>query len=284
VAALSAHARRRLLAGVACLAVTAAVATPAGEPVTLPIRIVENFPVVTAIVQGQELPLMYDLGSDASLALPQEVLERLATRPDNGTHRWSDAKGNILESPKFGLSLIELGGLAFHDVTGHVQRSDPSYPASSVFQQGMIGEPFFRGYKVVLDYVRGLMTLIPDTYGRFVEAGCRGAVVPFLPEWGGAPVTGATTDLGDLVMVWDTGAPVSVVRRSYALAHGADASGKIHATKAFELGGVDFGPLELRMFDYEEPRGTDGFVGRGFFAVNVVCIDMLGKALRIRRS
>jgi hypothetical protein len=53
------------------------------------------------------------------------------------------------------------------------------------------------------------------------------------------------------------------------------------------LGGEDFedfGPLELRLFDYAEPQGTDGFVGYSFFANHVVCIDMNRNAMRVRRS
>lgn len=54
-------------------------------------------------------------------------------------------------------------------------------------------------------------------------------------------------------------------------------------TKQFSLGGADFGPLELRAFDYAEPAGTDGFIGYNFFARHIVCIDFPGKRFLIRR-
>jgi hypothetical protein len=51
----------------------------------------------------------------------------------------------------------------------------------------------------------------------------------------------------------------------------------------FELAGVNFGPLQLRVFDYVEPAGTDGFIGYTFFERNVVCIDFPRNRLFIAR-
>jgi hypothetical protein len=51
----------------------------------------------------------------------------------------------------------------------------------------------------------------------------------------------------------------------------------------FELAGVNFGPLQLRVFDYVEPAGTDGFIGYTFFERNVVCIDFPRNRLFVRK-
>ena len=269
------------------LLATCALAETRSGPVTVPMTIVDHFPVITARVEGQDVPLMFDLGSDARLALPEQLLARIATQPIAETRKWSDAKGHIVEAPMFKVPRIEIGGVTFDGVVGHVQKSDPSYPAPTVFMQGMIGEPFFEGYKLVLDYAGERMTLIPDADRDPERAGCGGTVVHFMREWDGAPVTRAITDLGILVMVWDTGAPVSAVRRSRALAEGASATDKVLTSRRFVLGGEnfeDFGPLELRLFDYAEPQATDGFIGHSFFARHVVCIDTAARAFRVRRS
>ena len=42
-------------------------------------------------------------------------------------------------------------------------------------------------------------------------------------------------------------------------------------------GAIDFGPLELRAFDYSEPPGADGFIGYNFFANHVVSVDIPGR-------
>jgi hypothetical protein len=271
----------------ASLAGTGAAQADATAPVTVPMAIVDNLPVITARIDGQAVPLMFDLGSDAALALPEDVLARIGTQPVTETRRWSDVKGNISEAPMFRVPRVEIGGVAFDGVVGHVQKSDPSYPAPAVFMQGMLGQPFFQGYKLVLDYAGERVTLIPDAFVDREKAGCRGTLVPFVPEGDGAPVTRAITDLGVLVMVWDTGAPVSVVRRSRALSEGASATGTMHTSRRFVLGGEDFedfGPLELRLLDYAEPEGTDGFIGHSFFARHVVCVDFQRKAFVVRRQ
>jgi hypothetical protein len=112
-------------------------------------------------------------------------------------------------------------------------------------------------------------------------------LVPFVPEGDGAPVTRAITNLGVPVMVCDTGAAVSVVRRSRALFEDASVTGTMHTSRRFVLGGEDFedfGPLELRLLDYAEPEGTDGFIGHSFFARHVVCVDFQRKAFVVRRQ
>jgi hypothetical protein len=58
----------------------ASVAAAADGPVTVPMKIVDNFPVITARIDGQDVPLMFDLGSDSSLALPKEALARISTQ------------------------------------------------------------------------------------------------------------------------------------------------------------------------------------------------------------
>jgi hypothetical protein len=189
-----------------------------------------------------------------------------------------------MKAPMFRVPRIEIGGVAFDGVVGHVQKSDPSYPAPAVFMQGIIGEPFFQAWKIVLDYASERMMLIRGDSGAPEQAGCRGTVVPFLPEWDGAPVTKATTDIGEVVMVWDTGAPVSVIRQARAEGTGARAVNKFYATARFALGGEDFGPLQLRLLDYEAPGGTDGIVGHSFFATHVVCVDFQRNSLCIGSS
>jgi hypothetical protein len=159
-----------------------AVAAAADDPVTVPLKIVDKFPLITARIDGQDVRLMFDLGSDSTLALPQEALARIGTQPVAETRKWSDPKGNIVEAPMFKVPRMEIGGVPFDGVVGHVQKSDPSYPAPAVFMQGMIGDPFFEGYKLVLDYAGERMTLIPDAYRDPEKAGCAGPSYPFCPS------------------------------------------------------------------------------------------------------
>jgi hypothetical protein len=255
----------------------------AGEgAVTVPLEIRGNFPVITARVDGHELPLMFDLGGDFDLVLTEPALALVRTTPVEGSYQSSDVKGNIIEAPLFRVAQVDISGVVFADVTGHADRSDPSYRRTDIGDMGILGQPFFRSKKIVLDYAQRRLTIIPGESLEAEAAGCRGTQVQFLPEWEGAPVTKAVTDVGDLVMVWDTGAPVSIIRKQLAIDSHAKIADDFLESKRFMLGGTDFGPLALRAFDYQEPQGTDGFVGHSFFATHVVCVDFQSRRLLVR--
>jgi hypothetical protein len=251
---------------------------------SVPLRIHNGFPIFTAKIDGKSVPLVFDLGGDFYLTLSQSALSGLNATPLSKTYEFSDAKGNILQSPMFMVRRIEIGKAVFTDVVGHVDTSHPTYKAQTDGREGMIGAPFLQKYKVVLDYVHREMTLIPGESAVPGGDACVGTEVPFLPEWQGSAVTKATTDAGELTMVWDTGAPLSLIRKGRVQESGLKAENAILNSAKFELAGVNFGPLKLRVFDYVEPAGTDGFIGYTFFERNVVCIDFPRNRLFITRS
>jgi predicted aspartyl protease len=253
------------------------------ERAVVPLRIHNGYPILVAKVDGKSVPLVFDLGADFHLTLSESALAGLDAIPLNETYAFSDAKGNILQSPMFKLRRIEIGEVAFTDVVGHIDTSHPTYKAQTDGREGMIGAPFLQKYKVVLDYIQREMTLIPGESAVPGGDECTGTEVPFLPEWQGSAVTKATTDAGELTMVWDTGAPLSMIRKGRAQASGLKIEDSILNSAKFELAGVDFGPLQLRVFDYVEPAGTDGFIGHTFFERNVVCIDFPRNRLFIAR-
>lgn len=253
------------------------------ERTTVPLKIHNGFPIFTAKIEGKALPLVFDLGGDFFLTLSESALSALNTTPLSQTYEFSDAKGNILKSPMFKVGRIEIGEAAFTDVVGHADISHPTYKAQTDGREGMIGAPFLQKYKVVLDYVHREMTLIPGESAVPSNDGCAGTEVPFMPEWQGSAVTKATTDAGELTMVWDTGAPLSMIRKGRVQESGLKIENAVLNSAKFELAGVNFGPLQLRVFDYVEPAGTDGFIGYTFFERNVVCIDFPRSRLFIRK-
>jgi hypothetical protein len=130
-------------------------------------------------------------------------------------------------------------------------------------------------FRVVIDYERRKLTFIPRETSDAERHGCYGVVVPFDPAWEGDPVAKVATDLGDLVLVWDTGATASIVQDSL-VANSVIGSDGLFRSDTFVLGGEEFGPVELRPFRFAEPAGVDGFVGYDFFAKHVVCVDFGG--------
>jgi hypothetical protein len=249
---------------------------------TVPLKLIGHFPVVTARIDGNDVPLTFDLGDRSALVLSQKVLDRVKTLPTSETHRSKDVQGNVIQSAMFKLPELRIGDAKFTDVIGRPDVHDPSYQATDVGQQGYFGTSLLKSYKVVLDYPHRKMTLIPANSTNEETPQCKGTVVPFLPSWNGDPVTKANTDLGELVAVWDTDAPFSILRKGGSQNIGADALTESVTSRHFMLGGADFGPIKLAVADYAEPAGTDMFVGYDFFAKHIVCIDFPGHQFLIQ--
>lgn len=249
---------------------------------TLPMQLRGNMPIITATIDGNDVPLIFDLGDESALVLAQTVIDRVKPLPSSERHRARDAAGNVIQSGKFTLSRLQIGDAVFTDVIGRPDLHDPSYQAKEVGQQGYLGTALLKSYKVVLDYPRRKMTLISADSTKEQSAECKGTAVPFLPGWNGSPITRATTDFGELTAVWDTGSPVSILRKAQATKISASVLGESVTTKRLMLGEKDFGPLKLDVYDYAEPAGTDMFIGYNFFAHHVVCVDFPGKQFLIQ--
>lgn len=149
-------------------------------------------------------------------------------------------------------------------------------------QQGYLGTSLLKSLKVLLENPHRRMTLISTQGTDDQAAECKGAVAPFLPDWNGDPVTKVSTDFGELTAVWDTGSPVSILRKTGSHNVGAKVLTETAITTHLILGGTDFGPLKLVVADYTEPAGTDMFVGYNFFAKHLVCIDFPNRQFRIQ--
>jgi hypothetical protein len=258
-------------------------ATSAQTPVTLPIELINNFPVLEVAVSDQSVKVMFDLGGSDEIVLSKAALASLRVEQLEETYAWVDAKGNRLESHKFRIPELRIGSLAFRDVTGHEDAEAATYRKTPA-GVGYVGAALMRSVKLVVDYRQHSMTFIPNDIQGAEQDGCYGTEVPFDPAMGGDPITQAVTDLGKLVLVWDTGAPMSLVRDSLVKARGFTPDGLYIASKKFELADRDFGPLQFRLFSFAEPAEVDGFVGYDFFANHVVCIDLRGKRFLVRPS
>jgi hypothetical protein len=250
---------------------------------TVPMQLRGNYPVIIAQVDGIDVPLVFDLPDESALALSQTVIDRIKTSPAGETHRALDAMGNVIQSGTFKVQRLQIGDTVFTDVIGRPDLHDPAYQSENLGQQGYLGTALLKSYKVVLDYPHRQLTLISPGSTKKQLGKCRGVQVPFLPDWNGTPITKAITDFGGLTAVWDTGTPVSILRRPNAKKLNDDVIDETATTKSLVLGGTDFGPLTFVVADYAEPAGTDMFIGYSFFINHVVCVDFPGKRFLIQR-
>jgi hypothetical protein len=106
----------------------------ADRPVIVPMKLLGNFPNVT--IDGNDVPLVVDLGNSGSVALTQAVIDRVQAMPTGETSRGIDPKGNVIEYPKFRIPRLQIATAVFTDVIGELDVHDPSYQATQVGQQG----------------------------------------------------------------------------------------------------------------------------------------------------
>jgi hypothetical protein len=259
--------------------VSSAVAGTAGVT-SVPLEIVNNFPVLMVSVGDQKIPVAFDLGGDEPIELTTQALEKIKVEILPDAYTWLDAKGNKLQARKFRIPELRIGKLVFHDVVGHEDAEAANYLKVRA-GQGRVGIALIQSYSTVFDYRGKTLTLFSDHLGNPQRAGCFGDRVPFDPKWEGAPVSTVQTDLGDLTFVWDTGAPGNFIAERLLPKPGDGAAGPF-VSQRFAMGGRNFGPQELRPSKFVQPEGADGFLGYSFFAHHVVCVDLPRKALWIR--
>jgi len=278
-------ATRARCTGWICLA-TSMIASGCGttdRPVVVPIALLGNFPVVTVQIDGHDVPLIFDSGNSGSIALTQAVLDRLKAVPTGETSRGMDPTGNVIEYPHFRIPRVQIGTAVFMDVIAELDVHDPSYQATQVGQQGFLGTSLLKGYQVVLDYPRQTMTLVLPGSAKDQSVSCKGTVVPFSPKWHGEPATEVGTDLGPVVLWWDTGTPVSILSKRFVQDARSDLSEDTVMSTRLTLGSTEFGPWQFEIADMSLPPGFDGFIGYNFFAEHIVCMDFPGSRLLIQR-
>ena len=253
-----------------------------GAPITIPLELRDNFAFLVATVDGVDVRLKFDLGSSSALLLQQSVVDRIKAVP-HGEHAKFQSIDGVFESPQFKVSRVQLGSAVFADVITTLDAPRPGYEPGP-FAQGFLGTGLLKSYEVVLDYPHRTMTLVPRS-NESVSGSCKGTVVPFSQsssKWRGEPVTEAGTDLGPLILWWDTGAPVSALRKTAIRDVRSQSSGDTVTMNRLTLGGGDFGPWQFEIWDMSLP-GFDGFIGYDFFAKHVVCIDFPGSRVVIRQ-
>jgi len=176
------------------------------------------------------------------------------------------------------VDLIEIGDIKFPNAQVIEDYHDNEYRewfSSRLDAYGFIGRGMLSQYKVVIDYLRQELTLIAPQAPTEQLALCEGIELPLVQgqDWG--LVSKVETEIGELVLVWDTGTPASgVLKKRTDLSDLDFSDGDIFSTEKFIINGHDFGPETLEVWDWtENSPPIDGFIGHDFFAENVVCID-----------
>ena len=275
------NSKRKLGNEVGIVMAAALSSAAASSPSVVSFKLSADFPIVMARIAGTDVPLQFDSGDQSTLVLHRSVLDRIKAQPTGESVKMHDLKGNVMESPTYRIPRFQIGRARFTDVIARLDIHDASYQATDAGQKGFLGTGLFKSYEVVFDYAHRTMTLVPRADGEGPSKNCKGISVPFAPEWKGEPVTEVYTDLGRVVLWWDTGSPVSVLNKKVVREARPSLSEDFFTTRQFTLAGTDFGPLRLDTWDMSLPPGFDGLLGYNFFAQHVVCIDFPNKQIVI---
>lgn len=235
-------------------------------------------------VQGNELPLQLDLGDASALVIHPDVLATLRSEPTGRTFKFFSMDGTF-ETPIVRLEEVELGSLTFRGVDARKDAHDEAFlkaKKTGVGAVGFIGTGLLKSGQIRLDYSRKKLTVsLPGKRGE-VRNLCRGTPVPFVVNQYGF-TTSVTTDIGELQLGWDTGAPAILISESAARAARLTAEGESIVSEKFLIAGENFGPQRIEIWNNMPlPPEITGLIGHPFFQEHVVCFDYPGLTLRIQ--
>jgi hypothetical protein len=237
-------------------------------------------PILTLKVNGVSVRVRFDSGDRTALVLQQSVLDSIHAVPTGESVKLQGLDG-FFEVPLFKVARVELGTASFTDIVARLDSDRAGYkPDEST--RGFLGTTLLKSYQVVIDYPHRRLILMQPASGDSAQR-CAGTSVPFAmnsPEWRGEPFTEAETDLGRVILGWDTGAFTSVLRQSFVESAQGKQSGAALTTRRFILGGRDFGPQHFQIWNLALPH-FDGFVGNDFFATHITCLDFPARRIRV---
>ena len=255
----------------------------------VPIRMVNNSPVIEVKVNGSPINVLFDIGRGTTLAIFPPQLDSITKRRVGSEPSGLSMTGPTGERPIYEVDIVEIGNIQFANATVVEDFHDDVFQesfATSLDAYGFIGTGLIAQHKIVIDYPNSELILIPQDASPGQLDLCRGEVLSLMQgqNWGIA--TKVDSDIGEIVLVWDTGTPENIILKSRTDESGlALIEGDTFSTDLFAIEGNNIGPQKLNVWDWRDNAPPfDGLMGYDFFAENVVCVDSLNKSILVRKQ
>ena len=242
-------------------------------------------PLVNVRIQRRDILVELDIGDSSALVLHPFVLSELSTAPTGESSKGYGMEGKVFDLPMVQVERVEMGTAVFADVSARSDSRDDAFRKQQLTErgtQGYIGTGLFKGYKLVLNYRRHLLTLIPKDSALKSQHSCRGQMIPLVRSVNWGLVSSAHTDGGDALFVWDKSAPALAMVKANAPAIHVDISQETISLKHFEMNGRELGPLKFHVWTSPLHLGMVGMLGYDFFRDHTVCIDFVDDQVFVR--
>lgn len=262
---------------------------PETHAVHVPMKLVKRTPVLTVQINDIDVDLQLDTGSGTTLTLYPEILEQLETSPTGEVHESIGMEGVAMKNPVFVVARVELGSAMYDNLAVRQDDHTEKHRTDTVAYRGTyghVGRGLFEDGKLIIDYQNESLTIIPPDAPKADQATCSGIELPLAIEKESLGLTTRVqTDIGDLFVVWDTGAGGNIIMKhtTDAAGLGLQARDKFE-TEKFVIGGHEFGPVRLNVWDIPLPPDLNALLSYWFFSDKVVCVDFPRERIFVRSN
>ncbi len=255
-----------------------------------------GYPSVVITIQGNKILVGFDLGAaKTQLSLSTEILKKRHTKVKytGKVDHITSAQGIKFSQKQFTLPKVRLGNFVISDVKG-TERTRP-VGGKGGSKNGIVGLSILSQYNLIINFRDKKVFLIKgNTYppGYDIDTWKK---IPFSMTYGNV-VANARIHDKKITLIWDTDAPLSLIKPSIKIAGKVTTCSKSvlfklattpttckAITTQFIMGKHTFGPLSF--YTYPMPGlPTDGVIGDNFFNDYIVYINFSKKMMAIKKS
>jgi len=260
---------------------------PPAQETTVPIEIVGTSPIIEIKVNGKPVPVNFDLGNADSVSLFPAFLDEVEKEKVGETGGRKSLYGPEDGKPIYRVETVQVGDFAVTNFDVVEDFHDAEFQEDFIETRGaygFVGPGLFKDHGLVIDYQQKELTIVAQDALDAQQSSCRGREIPLMPQSSSdiGALGLAKTEIGDVRLVWDTGAPANIILKDRTDAADLDLPEyeELTLTK-LSFGGLDFGPASFFVRDFKIPP-FDGLIGFPFFEKYVVCFDLPGNRLFVR--
>lgn len=254
----------------------------------IPIEFIRDNALIEVEIEGKKYPIKLDLGAACQFTFFREALENISEKQFVEFITTTDIKGNQYKVSSYSVPLIKIKNLKCKNVEileesrdfvtkGAVLWRLNDQKNSQIPFIGRVGRDCFRSNNLFMDFPNSMIfvTSSIDELKKDHWPICELFEASFeMGRWG--IILSIETDIGVKRFVLDTAANASILRESHLhipLTKEVIPERQVFTTTKFAIGGHDFGPLDLSLFEMTPSVDADGLLGLDFLKKYAIYLD-----------